>query len=398
MAAFNRSRFLGLMRPITINLGNTDAERERLIMLCMLCLGIGILAADVFLPLGFVIWILYLMPLLMTVWLTQRYTPFITAWLITFAIYAGSVISAGVRPDPGDLSNRAVFILMMAIVALLVWEIRTSYRNLEAEVAERRDAQARLEDLTRSLEERVSERTRELSEVNRALSEDIEKRLRIETALAAANQKLGLLSEITRHDISNRIFSLLVDLDAAKEDAEEPRLKETLGRLELTALSIQDQIAFTRDYQEIGSRAPSWQDVAPLVKNAADQLALGSTYLDVQMDSVQIFADTMVRKVFYNLIDNALRHGDHVTRITFRYEKKDQDLLMICEDNGPGIPGGEKESIFRKGYGRNTGLGLFLIREILAITGMSIRENGDYGQGARFEITVPAGQYRFGES
>ena len=247
---------------ITIDLGKSEEERERLIQLCMLCLGVGILASDVFIPLGFVIWILYLMPLLMTVWLSNRYAPFITAWLITFAILAGSIISGNVRSDPGDLPNRAIFILMMAIVALLVWEIRTNYRNLEAEIVERRIAQKNLEDLTHTLENRVQDRTRELSLVNRALTDDIEERQKIEAALATANQKLNLLSEITRHDLSNRVFALLVDLDLAKEYAEEVALKETLGRLELTAMSIQDQIAFTRDYQEIGAQVPSWHPVA----------------------------------------------------------------------------------------------------------------------------------------
>ena len=50
--------------------------------------------------------------------------------------------------------------------------------------------------------------------------------------------------------------------------------------------------------------------------------------------------------------------------------------------------------IFEKGFGKNTGLGLFLIKEILAITGMTIQETGVPGKGARFEITVPKGHYR----
>jgi signal transduction histidine kinase len=64
------------------------------------------------------------------------------------------------------------------------------------------------------------------------------------------------------------------------------------------------------------------------------------------------------------------------------------------EDNGIGIPPGEKEKIFEKGIGKNTGLGLFLAKEILSITGITIRENGTPGKGAMFEITVPKGMYR----
>jgi signal transduction histidine kinase len=381
-----------------IDLGKTPEEREHLIQLSMLCLGIGILAADIFLPLGFVIWILYLMPLLMSVWLTHRYAPFFTAWLITFCIFLGSLISGVGRSDPSDLPNRAVFILMMAIVALLVWEIRTNYTNLETEVIERRTAQESLEDLTRSLETRVAERTKELSEVNKALEIDIAERRKVESALETANKKLNLLSQITRHDISNRVFALLVDIDLAKEYAEDVRLKDALEKVELTSLSIQDQITFTKDYQEIGSQAPAWYPVASIVKHAAEQLDLQGVDMDVRLGNTEIFADAMIKKVFYNLIDNALRHGDHVTRIEFSTQDTADGLLIICQDNGVGVAPQDKTKIFAKGFGRDSGLGLFLIREILSITKISIHETGDYGKGARFEILIPKGDYRAAES
>ena len=381
---------------VTVDLGKTPEEREHLIIVSMICLGVGILSADVFIPLGFVIWILYLMPLLMSVWLSHRYAPFFTAWVITFCILLGSLISGAVHSNPSDLPNRAVFILMMAIVALLVWEIRTNYTNLETEVNERRAAQKDLEDLTHSLETRVAERTRELSEVNTALNNDIAERKKVEAALASANQKLNLLSQITRHDISNRVFALLVDIDLAKEYAEDVRLKDALEKLELTAMSIQDQITFTKDYQEIGAQAPSWHAVAPMVMQAADQLDHQGVIIDLIMGDTEIFADSMVKKVFYNLIDNALRHGDHVTNIIFSSRETADGLVIVCEDNGIGIPQQDKPKIFAKGFGRDSGLGLFLIREVLSITNITIQETGDYGKGARFEMLIPKGDYRVG--
>jgi len=302
--------------------------------------------------------------------------------------------SVAVRSDPSDLPNRAVFILMMAIVALLVWEIRTNYTDLEVEVTERRAAQKGLEDLTRSLETRVADRTRELSEVNTILQNDIAERKKVEAALATANQKLNLLSQITRHDISNRVFALLVDIDLAKEYAEDVRLKDALEKLELTSLSIQDQITFTKDYQEIGAQAPSWNAVEPMIQQAAGQLDHQGVEVDVRLGNTEIFADSMIKKVFYNLIDNALRHGDHVTRIEFSRKETADGLLIICEDNGVGVPPHDKTKIFGKGFGRDSGLGLFLIREILSITKISIQETGDYGKGARFEMLIPKGDYR----
>ena len=379
-----------------LDIGRTTEERDRLIMVSILCLSVGILSADVLLPLGFVIWILYLVPLLMSVWLTHRYAPFIIAWTLTVAILLGSMISGSAQANPSDLPDRAIFILMLAIISLLAWEIKSNYTELEIEIRERRTAQENLEILTRTLEERVALRTRELSDVNERLKQDIAERRKVESALAVANQKLTLLSQITRHDISNRVFALLVDLDLAKEAAGSGPVRQHLENLEKTAHSIQDQIAFTKDYQEIGAQIPSWHAVSPVVTAAAGQLRTDTVNISVDLDRIEVFADPMIGKVFLNLIDNALRHGEHVTGIAFTYHLSDAALVIVCEDNGTGIPDQDKQHIFTKGFGRDSGLGLFLIREILSITGISIKETGVSGKGARFEITVPAGNYRIG--
>ena len=71
--------------------------------------------------------------------------------------------------------------------------------------------------------------------------------------------------------------------------------------------------------------------------------------------------------------------------------------LIVCEDDGEGVVADEKEKIFERGFGKNTGLGLALAREILDITGITIIEYGEPGKGARFEIVVPNGMWRIAE-
>lgn len=84
-----------------------------------------------------------------------------------------------------------------------------------------------------------------------------------------------------------------------------------------------------------------------------------------------------------------------MTRIQLSYRRNDQDLSIFYQDDGNGISSGEKEMIFERGYGKNTGFGLFFIREVLAITGIGIQETGEPGKGACFEIIVPKDIYRF---
>jgi signal transduction histidine kinase len=105
----------------------------------------------------------------------------------------------------------------------------------------------------------------------------------------------------------------------------------------------------------------------------------------------------MVVRVFFNLMDNAVRYGGKITTILFSVEEAGDDYRIVCEDDGNGVVSEEKEKIFERGFGKNTGFGLALSREILDITGITIRETGETGKGARFEMEVPKGAWRYAD-
>lgn len=117
--------------------------------------------------------------------------------------------------------------------------------------------------------------------------------------------------------------------------------------------------------------------------------------------ALEIYADPLFTKVIYNLFDNSLNHGERVTEMTLScVQSKSENpggIDLICKDNGVGVPDSVKEKIFRREHYTHTGFGLFLSREILSITGLSIKENGEEGKGARFVIHVPQGSFRVGE-
>jgi len=156
-------------------------------------------------------------------------------------------------------------------------------------------------------------------------------------------------------------------------------------------------IRFTREYEEIGVNAHIWQDCRTLVDTAAKQALLKQVIVNnILPTGVEVYADPLIVKVFYNLMDNAVRYGGNITTIRFFVHGSRNDHLIVCEDDGEGIPIEEKEKIFERGFGKNTGLGLALSREILDITDITIRETRVPGKGARFEITVPKGKWRYG--
>ena len=150
----------------------------------------------------------------------------------------------------------------------------------------------------------------------------------------------------------------------------------------------------TRDYQNIGIYSPQWHRVDEIISLAMATIELHAVRVRVNIPRVEIYADPLLEKVFYNLIENSIRHGEKVTEITIRSVERSDSLDIIIEDNGVGIPDAEKERIFKREYYKHTGFGLFLSREILSITGITITENGEPGHGARFEITVPNGAWR----
>jgi signal transduction histidine kinase len=227
------------------------------------------------------------------------------------------------------------------------------------------------------------------------IAHDITDRKMAEKALEKTTKKLQLLNSITRHDMLNRITALLGYLELSRDIIKDPLLIEYNQKELIMIKEIQKQIEFTRAYQDIGIKLPEWQNVHKSILTAASQLNTGSIAVEPCEKTIEIYADPLLEKVFYNLIDNSIRYGEKLTRIRCTHQVNEHGLILIYEDDGVGIPPEDKPKIFKKGFGKNTGLGLFLSHEILAITAITITENGEPNKGSRFEIRVPNGMYRF---
>jgi len=219
---------------------------------------------------------------------------------------------------------------------------------------------------------------------------DITESKSMEHAIREANRKLNLLNSITRHDVMNQLTLLQGFTRVAAMKERDPAIAGFLAKIDAASATIRRQIEFMKTYHELGVHAPGWSLLRETVGKAArEEVAFSDTCGDIE-----VLADPMLEKVFYNLFENAIRHGEHVTEITVRCERVPGGLAVVVEDNGIGVLPEEKEKIFEKGFGKHSGFGLFLAREILSITGITIRENGTPGKGAMFEILVPEGQFR----
>ncbi len=229
---------------------------------------------------------------------------------------------------------------------------------------------------------------------------DITSQARAQDAVKLANKKLNLLSGITRHDIKNQLLALSGFLELSKESLADPaRISEYTDKEMHIADTIARLINFTKDYEELGVNVPEWKNIHTIIGNIVTLLPMRDIRVDPGDPTLEVFADPLLEKVFYNLIDNALRYGgDRMTSIRISSHVSGNGLVIVFEDDGAGIAIQDKAHLFEKGFGKNTGLGLFLSREILGITGITITGDGEPGKGAQFEISVPKGAYRFADS
>jgi len=264
-----------------------------------------------------------------------------------------------------------------------------AHHRLDWEIRQKIDAQKELEDAYNRLEEKVKERTYHLYEANLALENEIRERKKYETVISTANQKLNLLSQITRHDILNQMTAAMGYLELTKIESDEEERSQYIKKMEEALVKMRLQIEFTRDYQNLGIREPGWQDVRAVIYGVIEHFTNNNLKFSVDVGNLKLYADPMLEKVFYNLIDNSINHGKHVTRIGFSVTEMKDAVCIVYEDNGTGITEDLKERIFEKGFGKQTGYGMFLVREILAITGIDIHETGIPGRGAQFEIRAP---------
>jgi len=215
-----------------------------------------------------------------------------------------------------------------------------------------------------------------------------------ELALRRANRNLALLNSITRHDVINQTMMIEGYADILATSRLEDDQSALMGKIERSARNIRNHMDFSRLYQEVGASDPHWQDLDRTFQKVLSSLPLGDVHVVNDAQGIQVLADPLFEKVIYNLVENVMRHSGGAKNLWITAREDDDQLTIRIRDDGAGIRGDMKNLIFEAGVGSNTGFGLFLAREVLAITGFSISEMGREGEGADFAIGVPSGSWK----
>jgi signal transduction histidine kinase len=230
------------------------------------------------------------------------------------------------------------------------------------------------------------------------VSRDIRKRKRAEEAakessrkLEIVNQKLHVVGSLTRHDMANKLSAAKANTYLLKKKlTEHPELVKCINAIDETINQSCKIFEFSNFYEKIGAEEPTLVNVTEQFKVAIDLLPHGSIEIINSTEGLTVLADSMLKQLFYNLIDNSLKHGKTVTSIQLNYKQDTKQTKLIYQDNGVGIPAEDKARIFSVGFTTGgSGVGLKLVKRMIEVYGWTINEEGESGKGAKFVITIP---------
>jgi signal transduction histidine kinase len=223
---------------------------------------------------------------------------------------------------------------------------------------------------------------------------DITGRVHAEHALQAANDKLSLLSRISADHIRTTIDRIIAAVDDTAAQAADTAIRSSIARIRALVETVSRQILLTQSYKKLGTSPPVWLPVQQALRSARLPADTGGVFFQYWAGRLEVYADPLFADVLGHLVENCLRHGGKVKNIIVTYHVTMDGLDLVVEDDGTGIPVEKKQQIFEYDAGQHAGIGLFICRQIVEVTDMTIKETGSEGKGARFVIHVPPDGYR----
>jgi PAS domain S-box-containing protein len=239
------------------------------------------------------------------------------------------------------------------------------------------------------------------------LSDDVTKEKTIEQALRKTseelrlesdklrllNEKLEVVGKLTRHDLRNKLAAVkgyvyILSKRIGKNPEMQSYIEEINSSIDLTERLLK----FTNIYEQIGSDQLTTVNIESCFNKSANLFSeLKNLKVENKCQELEVTADAQLEQLFYNMIDNSLKHDQKVSRICLRCEKVANSVTIIYEDDGVGIPEENKPKLFSEGFstGQGTGYGLSLMRRILQVYGWTIKEEGMPGKGVKFMIHIP---------
>ncbi|MGE3541234.1 MAG: PAS domain S-box protein [Candidatus Tectimicrobiota bacterium] len=325
--------------------------------------------------------------------------PILIAERVEGLLYASNRTS-----QPFTERDEAILVHLATHAALAMQNARL-YQQAQAEIAERQRAEAALAQAAAELEQRVVDRTA-------ALQWEIAERQRLEQEAQRVQHfaLLGRLAAGVSHEIRNPLGAVFLQVDVLAEELSDhapesaalvadtlTEIRVQLGRLEDL---VQDYLSLVRAAQiertpeDLGAALCAWA-LEWQVLAASQGITCTCSGLE-DLGVVSIHANTL-RRALLNLVQNALEAMPHGGSLILRGQRQDTLLQIEVGDTGCGISSAQQARIFEPLYTTKpggTGLGLYIVQEVVAAHGGKVAVHSREGQGSTFTITLPLEYHR----
>ena len=282
------------------------------------------------------------------------------------------------------------------------------------DISWRKRAERALQQANAALEQRVQERTAALAATNEALRQEMaehqhaeEERRRLEREAQRVQHfaLLGRLAAGVSHEIRNPLAAVFLHVDLLEEEFRQPssdsavQIAESLTDIKRNLVRLEDLV---QDYLSLVrvttiQRAP--EDLGALVLTFAREMdaTLATRSITLQLDglahlgTVPLHANTFQRALL-NLVHNAMDAMPQGGTLRLRGRREATQVHLDVCDTGTGISPEQCLQIFEPLYTTKpggTGLGLYIVQEIVTAHGGRIAVHSTLGHGTTFTITLP---------
>ncbi|MFC6722839.1 PAS domain S-box protein [Halobium palmae] len=197
-------------------------------------------------------------------------------------------------------------------------------------------------------------------------------------------EQLETFASVVSHDLRNPLNVASGYLDLAQQECESDNLENVAQALERMRVLIEDLLTMARQGDPVGSTEPV--DLARLTEKCWNNIATAEATLTTNISGIIRANESRVQQLLENLMRNAVEHGGEEVTVTV----EDLETGFCIEDDGPGIPEGDRPDVFEMGYSKReggTGFGMSIAKQVADAHNWEIRVTDGSNGGARIEVT-----------
>jgi two-component system, sensor histidine kinase and response regulator len=268
-----------------------------------------------------------------------------------------------------------------------------------------------IESYRQHLEDKVAERTHELSERNAELVALNHRLKTLNEQLLELNREKNEFLGIAAHDLRNPLSAIKGYAEEIQEYLADMPEEEVIELASLISISSQQMSELLKNLLDVnaiesGNKNLSLGiiDILPTLQSLVNSYTERSKEKNITLQfqclekQYTAFVDeNTVRQVLDNLLSNAVKYSPHGKNISIQLSKNDTHLRCEIQDEGPGLTDSDKQKLFGKfnrltakptGGEQSTGLGLFIVKKLVEAMNGSVWCESELGHGATFIVEL----------